>query len=110
MGDNVLEYPMAAARVPAPIPSTNAPLRAIAQQTFSRVAGAPLIGGNTVELLIDGRANFDAWLAAIRAARTSILFENYIFDDDALAREFREALCERAAAGVHVSVIRDWLG
>jgi cardiolipin synthase A/B len=101
---------MAAARVPARIPPTNAPLRALAKQTFSRVAGAPLIGGNTVDLLIDGRANFDAWLAAIRAARTSILFENYIFDDDALSREFREALSERAAAGVHVSLVRDWFG
>ncbi|WP_437566049.1 phospholipase D-like domain-containing protein [Sorangium sp. So ce542] len=101
---------MTPARVPARIPPTNAPLRAVARQTFSRVAGAPLIGGNRVDLLIDGRANFDAWLAAIRAARTSILFENYIFDGDALAREFRDALAERAAAGVHVSVIRDWFG
>ncbi|AUX26915.1 phospholipase [Sorangium cellulosum] len=101
---------MAAARAPARIPPTNAPLRAVAQQTFSRVAGAPLIEGNSVDLLIDGRANFDAWLAAIRAARTSILLENYIFDDDPLAREFRGALSERAAAGVHVRVIRDWLG
>jgi cardiolipin synthase A/B len=101
---------MATRRVPVRIPPTNAPLRVLAQQAFSRTAGAPLIGGNTVDLLIDGRANFDAWLAAIRAARTSILFENYIFDDDELSREFREALCERAAAGVHVSVVRDWLG
>ncbi|WP_437605132.1 phospholipase D-like domain-containing protein [Sorangium sp. So ce834] len=101
---------MTAARVPARIPTTNAPLRAVARQTFSRVAGAPLIGGNRVDLLVDGRANFDAWLAAIRAARTSILFENYLFDDDALAREFRGALAERAAAGVRVSVIRDWFG
>src|SRR5690606_8165872 len=110
LGDRVLECLMAAARVPARIPPTNAPLRAVAQQTFSRGAGAPLLGGNTVDLLIDGRANFDAWLAAIRAARTSILLENYIFDGDALAREFRDALSERAAAGVHVSVIRDWFG
>jgi len=97
---------------PAPIRGApaNAPIRVLAQQAFSRAAGAPLIGGNAVELLIDGRANFDAWLAAIRAARRSILFENYIFADDALSRELRDALSERAAAGVHVHVIRDWLG
>jgi len=76
---------------------------------FSRSAGAPLIEGNAVELLIDGRANFDAWLAAIRTAQRSVLFENYIFDEE-LAREFRDALSERASAGVHVSVVRDWLG
>src|SRR5690606_36774329 len=97
---------------PAPVRTVreSAQMRQLAQQTFSRIAGAPLIGGNSLELLIDGRANFDAWLAAIRAARSSILFENYIFRDDELAREFLEALRERAAAGVHVHVIRDWLG
>src|SRR5690606_6934804 len=73
-------------------------------------AGAPLVDGNSVELLIDGPENFGAWLAAIRAATTSILLENYIFEADALARELLEALTERAAAGVQVCVIRDWLG
>ena len=62
------------------------------------------------ELLIDARANFDAWLAAIRAARQSIVMENYIFSDDEVSRAFRDALAERAAAGVLVCVIRDWLG
>jgi len=36
--------------------SSNAPLRLLAQQAFSRVAGAPLIAGNQVKLLIDARA------------------------------------------------------
>ncbi|MBA3549642.1 MAG: phosphatidylserine/phosphatidylglycerophosphate/cardiolipin synthase family protein [Nannocystis sp.] len=101
---------MLAARPLAPPTREDAALRFLAQQTFSRVAGAPSIGGNAVELLIDGRANFDAWLAAIRRARVSILFENYIFDDDELGREFCAALAERAAAGVCVRVIRDWMG
>jgi len=88
----------------------NTQLRLFAQQALSRAAGAPLIGGNSVDLLIDGRANFDAWLAAIRGARSTILFENYIFRDDEVSREFRDALVERCAAGVQVYVIRDWLG
>ncbi|HVT33529.1 MAG TPA: phospholipase D-like domain-containing protein [Rhodanobacteraceae bacterium] len=85
-------------------------VRILAEQAFSRAAGAPLLAGNAVELLIDARANFDAWLAAIRAARTMILIENYIFRDDAIGRAFLDALTERAAAGVRVCVIRDWLG
>lgn len=89
---------------------TSASLRRLARQTFSRVAGAALIGGNTVELLIDGRANFAAWVGAARKARTSILLENYIFDESDVSRELRDALAERAAAGVHVKVVRDWLG
>jgi cardiolipin synthase len=90
--------------------SPNAPLRLLAQQAFSRVAGAPLIVGNQVELLIDARANFDAWLEAIGGARESILFENYLFSDDEVGRALREALVERAAAGVAVKVTRDWFG
>ncbi|HET9033824.1 MAG TPA: phospholipase D-like domain-containing protein [Dokdonella sp.] len=85
-------------------------MRMLAAQALSRAAGAPLITGNDVELLIDGRANFDAWLAAIRSACSTILFENYIFNDDELTAEFRAALIDRANDGVRVLVIRDWLG
>jgi cardiolipin synthase len=91
-------------------PTRSSTLRLLAEQAFSRAAGAPLISGNQVELLIDPRATFDAWLAAIRDASGTILFENYIFRDDALGHEFLDALTERAAAGVRVCVARDWLG
>jgi len=94
-------------RPPAP---RLAPLRLLAEQAFSRAAGAPLIGGNQVDLLIDAEAAFEAWLAAIAGANATILFENYIFRDDALGRRFVEALAERARHGVQVYVVRDWLG
>jgi cardiolipin synthase A/B len=90
--------------------SPNESLRLLAAQALSRAAGAPLITGNSVELLIDGQANFDAWRAAIRSAQSSILFENYIFSDDVLTVAMRDELIERAKAGVKVLVIRDWLG
>lgn len=100
-----------AATAPLPRQVTGAPgLRLLAEQAFSRAAGAPLIEGNQVDLLIDARANYDAWLAAIGAAQSAILFENYIFRDDELGREFRDALAARAAAGIRVCVLRDWLG
>ena len=86
------------------------PLHLLAAQAFSRAAGAPLVEHNAVEPLIDARANYDAWLAAIRGARRAILFENYIFRDDETGRGFRDALAERARAGVRVCVLRDWLG
>jgi cardiolipin synthase len=97
----------------SPLPIAGSPnpvVRTLAEQAFSRAAGAPLIGGNAVDLLIDARAHFDAWLAAIRNARHWILIENYIFRDDEVGREFAAALAERAAAGVRVCVIRDWMG
>ncbi len=90
--------------------ASNASMRLIAAQAFSRAAGAPLVAGNAIDLLIDGRANYDAWLAAISSARSTICFENYIFRNDALARSFLDALVERARAGVRVHVVRDWLG
>ncbi|HEY6940984.1 phospholipase D-like domain-containing protein [Dokdonella sp.] len=101
---------MPASAPPTAPPTRSSTLRLLAEQSFSRAAGAPLLAGNDVELLIDARAAYDAWLAAIRAATGTILFENYIFRDDALGREFIEALAERAAAGVRVCVVRDWLG
>jgi cardiolipin synthase len=89
-----------------PLPSA----RNLTAHAFERATGAELSAGNDVELLIDAQANFDRWLAAIRAARQTILLENYIVADDGVGREFRAALAERAAAGVRVAVIRDWLG
>jgi len=84
--------------------------RQLAERMLSRAAGAPLVGGNSVTLLIDGTAHFDAWLRAIRGARRRVLLENYIIRDDEVGRAFRDALVERAAAGVLVAVVVDWLG
>jgi len=93
-----------------PVYQSSGSMRLLAEQAFSRAAGAPLVNGNHVDLLIDGLANFDAWLAAIRSAKSSILFENYIFRNDTLTLGIRDALIERARAGVKVMIIRDWLG
>ena len=82
----------------------------LTQQAVSRAAGAPLIGGNAVELLIDAQVHYERWLTAIRSAQTRVLLENYIIRDDAVGREFRDALVERARAGVFVAVVCDWLG
>ena len=100
---------MSAARDLA-VPAGNAPLRIFAQQWFSRVAGAPLTEGNAIELLIDARANFDAWLAAIATAQDSVLFENYIWGDDEVSHAMVAALASRAKDGVRVRVVRDGLG
>lgn len=85
-------------------------IHTLAEQVLSRAAGAPLSTGNAVELLIDAQAHFDAWLAAIRGAQHDIFLANYIIRADRIGREFLDALCERAGNGVHVRVMRDWLG
>jgi cardiolipin synthase len=91
-------------------PLAPARIRLHAEQALSRAAGAPLLGGNAAELLIDAAAHFDAWLAAIRGARHHVLLENYIIRDDEVGRSFRDALIACAERGVFVAVVYDWLG
>ncbi|MCY1044765.1 phospholipase D-like domain-containing protein [Corallococcus sp. bb12-1] len=86
------------------------PQRGLAEQVFSRAAGAPLVPGNDVHLLRDARENYPAWLSAIQLARRSVLFENYIIEDDDVGRAFADALEARARDGVRVCVLYDWLG
>ena len=87
-----------------------APLRLLADQAFSRTAGAPLVGGNAVRLLKDAAENYPAWREAIGAATRTIFFESYILADDEVGREFRDALVAKAKEGVRVYLLHDWLG
>ena len=83
---------------------------AFADQAFSRAAGAPLVEGNQIRLLIDGKENYPAWLEAIGAAKRYIHFENYIIHEDDTGRMFADALIEKARQGVTVRLIYDWAG
>jgi len=90
--------------------SPTSPTRRLAEQALSRAAGAPLLPGNRIDLLIDAAVHFETWLAAIRGARQRVLLENYIIRDDEIGRAFRDALVERAKDGVTVAVVYDWIG
>jgi cardiolipin synthase len=63
-----------------------------------------------VRLLKDGTENYPAWLDAIRGATRTIHFENYIFYEDDVGRQFAEALASRAREGVRVRLLQDWMG
>jgi cardiolipin synthase len=84
--------------------------RLLADQAFSRAAGAPLVHGNAVRLLRDARENYPAWLEAIQAASRSVHFESYIIHPDEVGERFVQALVAKAAEGVPVRVVYDWLG
>lgn len=83
---------------------------ALAQEAFSRVAGAPAIPGNSVRVLKDAAENYPAWLDAIAAAKQYIHFESYIIHEDEQGKIFADALIKKAAEGVRVRLIYDWLG
>ena len=86
------------------------PVRTLANQAFSRAAGAPLIAGNSVRLLKDAKENYPAWLDAIAAAERYIHFESYIIHEDDQGWLFAEALIRKAREGVKVRLIYDWMG
>jgi cardiolipin synthase len=100
---------MAAAEPIYPQPGILSP-RQLAEQAFSRAAGAPLVTGNRLRILKNAEANYPAWLAAIRQARRTIHFESYIIKDDRAGQSFSEAFIDKAREGVHVRVIYDWFG
>jgi cardiolipin synthase len=91
-----------------------APLFGVADGQFTRsighLLGPPIVAGNRVTALHNGDEIFPAMLDAIRGAERTITFETYIYWEGKIAREFSEALAERAAAGVKVHVLLDWLG
>ena len=90
------------------------PLYSASAPEFRQSAGALLgpdfVAGNHITTLVNGARIFPAMLDAIRSARHSINFETYVFTDGPMARDFIEALAERAQAGVKVSAIFDALG
>lgn len=85
-------------------------LRLLADQAFSRAAGAPLLDGNNVQILEDAQENYPAWIEAIAGARHHVHFENYIICEDDAGQMIADALIARAQEGVHVRLIYDWFG
>jgi phosphatidylserine/phosphatidylglycerophosphate/cardiolipin synthase-like enzyme len=82
----------------------------MADQVFSRTAGAPLVDGNATRVLRDGTENYPVWNDAIGKATTSVHVEMYIIHRDDVGRRFISLLAEKARQGVAVRLIYDWFG
>jgi cardiolipin synthase len=78
--------------------------------TLEAYAGAPIVGGNDVKILLNGDQIYPALVAAIRAARTSITYAQYFFDEGPVADDVIAALTERCRAGVPAHVLLDGVG
>lgn len=70
----------------------------------------PPTSGNRVRLLIDAAEAYPAMKQAIRDAKEYVHFLFYIWQNDAVGREFRDLLIYRAHDGVTVRVLVDSLG
>lgn len=86
----------------------------IASAQFERTLGASLgpcvLEGNQVTTLVNGKGIFPAMLQAIREAKETICLETFIYWRGAIAKDFADALSERARHGVAVHVIIDAVG
>lgn len=81
-------------------------LATLAQAT----SGLPASTATDVRLLVDGGATYDALLEAVRGARHHVHLEYYIFAADRTGTALRDALAERARAGVAVRLLLDAVG
>src|ERR1700758_4696527 len=63
-----------------------------------------------LEVLTNGTSFYPAEIDAIRGATQSVNLEAYIFQRGEIARQYLEALTERAAAGVHINLVLDAFG
>ncbi|MGI8819548.1 MAG: phospholipase D-like domain-containing protein [Chthoniobacterales bacterium] len=68
------------------------------------------LGGNKIEVLQNGDEYFGPMLEAIHSAQQTVNFAAYIMKSDGVGHQFRDALCERAKAGVRVRVLLDGIG
>ncbi|MGB3561425.1 MAG: cardiolipin synthase [Thermoanaerobaculia bacterium] len=71
---------------------------------------AELTRGNKAELLVDGEETFDSIIEGIGKAQDYVLVEFYIVHDDGLGRRLKDAMIERAQAGVDVVFLYDEVG
>lgn len=72
--------------------------------------GLPPTNATDAQLLIDGGAKYSALLRDVAAAQDHVHLEYYIFYPDRTGAALRDALVERARAGVSVRLLLDAVG
>jgi cardiolipin synthase len=75
--------------------------------TIAAHTDAPILGGNKIDVLLNGEQTFPAMLKAIRGARKSITYAQYLYQDGAIAYDLAEAFAERCRAGLTVKLLLD---
>jgi cardiolipin synthase A/B len=80
------------------------------EKAAEMLGGLPFTRGNELELLIDGRETFERLFQAIRESEKYLCVCFFIIQNDTLGRCFKDALIERARAGVKVYFLFDEIG
>lgn len=77
---------------------------------LTRLSGSVITGRNETEIYSSGEPAFHAMLEAMYRARHHIHIEFYIFRDDGIGRQFKQAMLEKARQGITVRLVCDGLG
>ncbi|MFI9772420.1 phosphatidylserine/phosphatidylglycerophosphate/cardiolipin synthase family protein [Streptomyces sp. NPDC052415] len=80
------------------------------RRRLERLIGIAATEGNKLTVLRNGDEIFDAMLAAIRSAEHTVDMMTFVYWKGDIAREFAEALAERARAGLRVRLLLDGFG
>src|ERR1044071_7590674 len=95
-------------------PVTEVPDIAVGEPTFFPTivahTDAPIIGGNRIDILLNGDETFPAMLREIKSARQTMTFAQYLYEGGALANQLAEAFAERCRAGVKAHILLDSQG
>jgi cardiolipin synthase A/B len=78
--------------------------------TMEAYTSTPIVGGNSVDVLLNGDEIFPAMLEAIGSAKRTITYAQYFYEDSDIARALANVLAERCRAGVGVNVLLDAFG
>lgn len=79
-------------------------------RTIEAHTDAPIVGGNQIQVLLNGDETFPVMLRDIRRAKSTITFAQYLYEDGSIARELAQAFAERCRAGVKVDILLDRYG
>lgn len=97
-----------------PFYRTHAPVHELGDpekmRLLATLLGTPVLPVRSLEVLGEGPGLYESQIAAIRAAKSSVHLEAYIFYPGRAADALLQALAERAGAGVQVRVIIDAIG
>jgi len=81
-----------------------------ADRALVKLARMPILGFNRSRLLVNGQTTFDHLFEDLDAARSYILVQFYIVNDDLLGRRLKEGLLRKAQNGVGVYFLYDEIG
>ena len=87
-----------------------ADLTELLRRRLEVVIGTPFTEGNSITVLRNGDEIFPAMLEAIRGAEQTVDLMTFVYWQGDIAREFAQAMSDRARAGVRVRLLIDALG